>query len=366
MTRRLATAILGLTMIATGTASGESRGITKQVWGKTKAGEQVDLYTLTNAKGASIKVATLGGTIVSINVPDKAGKLGDVVLGFDTLDGYLGSHPFFGVLVGRYGNRIGKGTFALDGKTYTLAKNNGENSLHGGVKGFDKYVWKTREVVAPDGLALELTHVSPDGDEGYPGTLSVTVRYTWSDANALRIDYAATTDKPTVLNLTNHAYFNLGGPATPTILTHQLTLQADTFTPVDKGLIPTGELKPVAGTPFDFRKPRAIGDGIDADGRADQVRRRLRPQLRVQPAVDRRRSRSGPGHRAGQRTGGGTVNVGAGSAVLHRQLPRRVNQGQGRADLREAQRLLPRDAALPGLAEQAGVSLDRSAPGPDV
>jgi aldose 1-epimerase len=264
MTRRLATAILGLTMIATGTASGESRGITKQVWGKTKAGEQVDLYTLTNAKGASIKVATLGGTIVSINVPDKAGKLGDVVLGFDTLDGYLGSHPFFGVLVGRYGNRIGKGTFALDGKTYTLAKNNGENSLHGGVKGFDKYVWKTREVVAPDGLALELTHVSPDGDEGYPGTLSVTVRYTWSDANALRIDYAATTDKPTVLNLTNHAYFNLGGPATPTILTHQLALQADTFTPVDKGLIPTGELKPVAGTPFDFRKPRAIGDGIDA------------------------------------------------------------------------------------------------------
>ena len=169
MTRRLATAILGLTMMATGTASGESRGITKQVWGKTKAGEPVDLYTLTNAKGASIKVATLGGTIVSINVPDKAGKLGDVVLGFDTLDGYLGSHPFFGVLVGRYGNRIGKGTFTLDGKTYTLAKNNGENSLHGGVKGFDKYVWKTREVVAPDGLALELTHVSPDGDEGYPG-----------------------------------------------------------------------------------------------------------------------------------------------------------------------------------------------------
>jgi aldose 1-epimerase len=265
MTRRLATMILGLSVIAAGTAFGEGRGITKQVWGKTAQGEPVDLYTLTNSQGASVKIASLGGAVVAINVPDRARTFGDVVLGFDTLDGYLARHPFFGVLVGRYGNRIGKGTFTLDGKTYTLAKNNGENALHGGVKGFDKYVWKTREVPSPKGLALELTHVSPDGDEGYPGTLSVTVRYTWTDDNTLRIDYTATTDKPTVVNLTNHSYFNLGGSATPTIGTHVLTLLADRFTPVDKGLIPTGELRSVAGTPFDFQKPRAIGAGIDAD-----------------------------------------------------------------------------------------------------
>jgi len=200
---------------------------------------------------------------VAINVPDKAGALGNVVLGFDGLDGYLKSHPFFGVLVGRYGNRIGKAQFTLDGATYTLAKNNGENSLHGGLKGFDKYVWKTREVPSKDGLAIELTHVSRDGDEGFPGTLSSTVVYTWTDTNSLRIDYTATTDKPTVVNLTNHTYFNLSGGASPTILEHQLQLMADRFTPVDKGLIPTGELRPVAGTPFDFTKARRIGEAID-------------------------------------------------------------------------------------------------------
>jgi aldose 1-epimerase len=242
-----------------------TRGVTKQVWGKTAAGEAVDLYTLTNATGASVQVATLGGTVVSVKVPDKTGALGDVVLGFDSLDGYLGPHPFFGVLVGRYGNRIGNARFALDGKTYTLAKNNGVNSLHGGLKGFDKYVWKTREVASPDGLAIELTHVSPDGDEGFPGTLSATVRYTWTDANALRIDYTATTDKPTVINLTNHSYFNLSAGAAATVLDHTLQLAADKFTPVDKGLIPTGELRPVAGTPFDFAKPRRVGEQIDKD-----------------------------------------------------------------------------------------------------
>ena len=268
--RSLAIAVAAVTLVGSSMAVGQTRGVTKQTWGTTKAGEGVDLYTLTNAKGASVQIATLGGTVVSIKVPDKAGALGDVVLGFDSLDGYLGAHPFFGVLVGRYGNRIGNAAFTLDGKAYTLAKNNGVNSLHGGLKGFDKYVWKTREVTSAEGLALELTHVSPDGDEGFPGTLSVTVRYTWTDANGLRIDYAATTDKPTVLNLTNHSYFNLSAGASPTILDHTLQLLADKYTPVDKGLIPTGELRPVAGTPFDFTKARRVGESIDADD--EQIR----------------------------------------------------------------------------------------------
>lgn len=269
MTRALSLA-LGLALLLGTHMTGEGRGITKVAWGTTSAGEAVDLYTLTNAKGASVQVATLGGTVVSIKVPDRAGVLGEVTLGFDSLEGYLKPHPFFGVLVGRYGNRIGNAAFTLDGRTYTLAKNNGENALHGGLKGFDKYVWKAREVASKDGLAVELTHVSPDGDEGYPGTLSVKVIYTWTDANGLRIDYTATTDKPTVVNLTNHAYFNLSSGAAGTILDHTLMLAADHFTPVDKGLIPTGELRPVKGTPFDFTKARKIGHYIDADD--EQIR----------------------------------------------------------------------------------------------
>ena len=266
MTRGFAFGV-GLVVMAMGMGTAaQSRGIIKAAWGKTAGGEAVDMYTLTNGKGASVQIITLGGTIASIKVPDRAGKLGEVTLGFDSLDGYLKPHPFFGVLVGRYGNRIGKGTFTLDGKTYTLAKNNGENSLHGGRKGFDKYVWKAREVPSQDGLAIELVHVSPDGDEGFPGRLTATVVYTWTDANALRIDYTATTDKPTVVNLTNHAYFNLSSGAAGTILDHELTLGADQFTPVDKGLIPTGEIRAVKGTPFDFTTGRRIGQHIDAAG----------------------------------------------------------------------------------------------------
>jgi aldose 1-epimerase len=242
----------------------EARGVRHEPWGKTTSGEAVDLYTLTNKKGASVSITTLGGIVVSVKVPDKSGALGDVVLGFDSLDGYLGKHPFFGAIVGRYGNRIGHAEFTLDGKRYALAKNDGENSLHGGVKGFDKHVWKAKEVPGTS-PAISLTHVSPDGDEGFPGTLTTTVTYTWTDANELRIDYHATTDKPTVVNLTNHSYFNLSGKGGTTILDHRLQLSADRFTPVAKGLIPTGELKPVAGTPFDFTKPTAIGARISAD-----------------------------------------------------------------------------------------------------
>jgi aldose 1-epimerase len=202
---------------------------------------------------------------VSLKVPDSKGALGDIVLGFDSLDGYLADNPFFGALVGRYGNRIAKGHFTLDGKEYTLPINNGANALHGGLKGFDKHIWTAKPGQGKDGQTLELTYVSKDGEEGYPGTLTATVTYTLTNANELRIHYQATTDKPTVLNLTNHSYFNLAGAGNGDILGHELMLNADKFTPVDKGLIPTGELRPVDGTPFDFRKATAIGARINAD-----------------------------------------------------------------------------------------------------
>jgi aldose 1-epimerase len=243
--------------------SAESAGVEKKSWGKTAAGEAVDLYTLTNAKGHSVSITTWGAIITSIKVPDKNGILGDVVLGFDSLDGYLGKHPFFGAIVGRYGNRIGGAQFVIDGKTYTLAKNDGANTLHGGLKGFDKYVWIAKPSAARGAPSLTLTHISPDGDEGFPGQLTVTLTYTWTDADELRMHYVATTSKPTVVNLTNHSYFNLAGQGT--ILEHRLQLSCDRYTPVAKGLIPTGELAPVEGTPFDFRQATAIGSRIDAD-----------------------------------------------------------------------------------------------------
>ncbi|HJY34876.1 MAG TPA: aldose epimerase family protein, partial [Vicinamibacterales bacterium] len=242
--------------------SAESAGVEKKSWGKAPSGEAVDLYTLTNSKGHSVSITTWGAIITSIKVPDKSGALGDVVHGFDTLDGYLGKHPFFGAIVGRYGNRIGGAKFAIDGKTYTLAKNDGDNTLHGGVKGFDKYVWMAKPTAAHGAPSLVLTHVSPDGDEGFPGQLTVTLTYTWTENDELRMHYVAQTTKPTVVNLTNHSYFNLAGKGT--ILEHQLQLSCDRYTPVVKGLIPTGELPPVEGTPFDFRKATAIGARIDA------------------------------------------------------------------------------------------------------
>ena len=237
--------------------------MTKQSWGKTAAGEPVDLYTLTNSKGMEARITNYGGIVVSLKTPDRSGQYGDIVLGFDSLDGYLAEHPYFGALIGRYGNRIAKGRFKLNGVEYKLARNNGENSLHGGLKGFDKRVWTAAETGTASEPALELTYVSKDGEEGYPGTLTSRVTYTLTDNNELKIDYLATTDKDTVLNLTNHSYFNLAGEGT--ILDHEVTIDADRFTPVDAGLIPTGELKPVEGTPFDFRKATAIGARIDAN-----------------------------------------------------------------------------------------------------
>ncbi len=232
-----------------------------KTWGKTAEGENVNLYTLSNSKGMQATVTDYGARIVTLVVPDRNGTPGNVTLGFDSLDGYQKENPYFGAIVGRYGNRIAKGRFTLDGVEYKLAVNNGANSLHGGLKGFDKRVWTARQD-RPD--KLELTYVSRDGEEGYPGNMSTTVVYTMGDDNSLRIDYTITTDKATVHNVTNHAYFNLAGPGNGDVLGHRIMIAADRFTPVDAGLIPTGELKPVEGTPFDFRQPHAIGERIEA------------------------------------------------------------------------------------------------------
>ena len=237
-------------------------GIEKALFGKLADGREADLYTLRNTAGMTVNITNYGGTVVSLTAPDKAGTFADVVLGMDSLAGYEKGVPYFGALIGRYGNRIANGKFTLDGKTYTLAVNNGPNSLHGGLKGFDKVLW-TATPVDGDEPALKLTYTAKDGEEGYPGNLSVTVTYTLQKDNALKIDYKATTDKATVVNLTNHSYFNLTGDASNTILNHDLMLNADRFLPVDKGLIPTGELKPVAGTVFDFTKPTEIGQRIN-------------------------------------------------------------------------------------------------------
>jgi aldose 1-epimerase len=236
----------------------------KTAFGKTPDGQNVDLYTLTNKNGMQVAITNFGGTVVRIAVADRQGKMDDVVLGYDSLDGYVKDTAYFGAVIGRYGNRIAQGKFVLDGTTYTLARNNGENSLHGGIKGFNKAVWQAREVATNDGPSVELTYLSKDGEEGYPGNLNVKVLYTLTDRNELKIDYTATTDKKTVLNLTNHSYFNLN-PGGSDVLQHVLMIQADKFTPADAGLIPTGELRSVARTPFDFRKPTAIGARIEQD-----------------------------------------------------------------------------------------------------
>lgn len=239
----------------------ETEVIKKMGFGATKDGTVVDIYTLTNASGMEAKIMTYGATVVSLKVPDRDGKLDDVVLGFDNVRDYEEKSPYFGCIVGRYGNRIGKGKFTLDGREYTLAVNNGANHLHGGLKGFDKVVWEAEY----DGVGLKMHYVSKDMEEGYPGRLDVTVVYTLTDDNELKIDYFATTDKPTVCNLTNHSYFNLAGQGLRDNSGHELMLNADNFTPVDSGLITTGEIRPVKGTPMDFTTPTAIGKRINDD-----------------------------------------------------------------------------------------------------
>ncbi len=238
--------------------------VEKQDFGKAD-GQSVELYTLTNRNGVEVKIATYGCIVVSLKVPDRNGKLDDVVLGFDNLDDYLKGHPYFGAIIGRYGNRIAKGRFTLNGVEYKLAVNNGENHLHGGLKGFDKLVWQARPLRLRNGVGLRLTYLSRNGEEGYPGNLSATVTYTLTDNNELKIDYSATTDKDTVVNLTSHSYFNLAGHGNGDILKHQLVINAGRFTPTDAGSIPTGELRSVKGTPFDFTHATAIGARIGQD-----------------------------------------------------------------------------------------------------
>ena len=237
--------------------------MSKESFGAAPDGTPAYLYTLKNSQGMEAKIITFGGIVVSLKVPDRNGKLDDVVLGFDSVPDYVKNHDFFGALIGRYGNRIAKGKFTLDGKDYVLATNNGPNHLHGGRYGFDQRIWQADEAESVPGRSLVLKYVSKDGEEGYPGTLSAKVRYAVTDSNELRIEYSAVTDKPTIVNLTQHSYFNLAGQGNGDILGHDLTIVADRFTPVDSTLIPTGELRPVEGTPMDFRIPVAIGARIN-------------------------------------------------------------------------------------------------------
>lgn len=237
-------------------------GVTKESWG-TADGKPVDLYTLTNERGMVVKITNYGAMVTEIHAPDRKGKLDDVALGFKTLDAYLKGHPYFGVTTGRVANRIAKGKFTLDGQTYQLAVNNGPNHLHGGVKALDKRVWTYKEAKSDDGPAVGFNYLSPDGEEGYPGNLNIAVVFTLTNDNALKIDYAATTDKATPVNLTNHTYFNLSGEGRGDILGHELKLNAARFTAYDETAIPTGEIKAVKGTPYDFTRKTRIGDRLN-------------------------------------------------------------------------------------------------------
>ncbi len=243
---------------------GTSTTVSSALYGKLSDGTPVTQYTLRNDNGVTLQVITYGGIITSLQVPDREGKPVDVVLGFDSLAAYEARNPFFGALVGRYGNRIANGKFTLDGTTYELARNNNGNHIHGGVKGFDKVIWKVEENSVDNGATLKLSYRSADMEEGYPGNLDVEVVYTLTNSNALQVDYRATTDKKTIVNLTQHTYFNLNG-GRANVLDHELSLNADSIVPVDQALIPTGGLMPVENTPFDFRTPVKIGERINEE-----------------------------------------------------------------------------------------------------
>lgn len=255
-----------LPLVGAALSAAQSPRIEKQSFGKTPEGTEAFLYTLKNASGMTVTITNFGGRITSIEVPDRNKKLDDVALGFDNVEGYAtgpAAGAYFGAIIGRYANRLAHGTFTLDGHTYHIPTNEGANMLHGGKVGFDKKVWDAKETSAHGQPALELHYLSPDGQEGFPGNLNVTVRYSLDDKNGLHLDYTATTDKATVLNLTNHSYFNLEGAGSQTVLNERLTIDADRYTPIDSTLIPTGAIDPVAGTPLDFRKPTVIGSRID-------------------------------------------------------------------------------------------------------
>jgi aldose 1-epimerase len=249
---------------ATPGAGTGAEGITSEPWGEVE-GEEVMLYTLTNANGMEVKVTNYGGIITSVLVPDRDGTMENVTLGFTNLDEYVEGHPYFGNITGRYANRIARGTFDIDDENFYLALNNGPNTLHGGEKGFDKQVWAGEEVSGEGEVGVKMSRVSPDMEEGYPGNLDVEVTYTLTDNDEIRIDYHATTDEPTHVNLTNHAYWNLAGEGSGSAEGHELTLMASNYTPVDENLIPAGEIAPVAGTPLDFTTPHPIGERVRDD-----------------------------------------------------------------------------------------------------
>jgi len=262
--------VSAVALCTTGTLSGKTKGkagsmIKKELFGKLADGSEAYLYTLKNASGMTVQITNYGATVVSIVVPDRNGKLADVALGYDSPGSYTDGTAYFGAIAGRYANRIAKGRFTLDGKTYQLTLNDGPNTLHGGKIGFNKVLWTAEPLETSKGEALKLTYVSKDGEEGFPGTVTITVTYTVTKDNSLRIDYKGTTDKTTVLNVCNHSYFNLTGDPTKTILDHELMINAEKYTPVDSTLIPTGELASVAGTPFDFRKLTPVGSRINDD-----------------------------------------------------------------------------------------------------
>lgn len=282
-----------------------SAGVARSPFGRLPGGEAVDAFTLRNATGVEIRVTPYGGAIVSVRTPDRDGRFADIVLGYDDLAGYRDDEAYLGAVIGRYANRIRHGRFSLDGREYALALNNGPNHLHGGVRGFDQVLWSADPFRDADGVGLALAYTSPDGEEGYPGTLDARVAYTLTDRDELIVDYRATTDRPTVVNLTQHSYFNLTGDPARDVLGHQLRIDADRFTPVDGTLIPTGDLAPVAGTPFDFRRPTAIGARIDTDD----------PQLRYAGGYDHNWVLNGgdgalkPAARAYEPTTGRTLEV---------------------------------------------------------
>ncbi len=255
---------LAFSLTAATTSGRDQQTMSPTIFGKLQDGREVHKYTLTNKAGASAEIIDYGAILVSLRVPDRHGKLGDVVLGYDNVQAYANGTAYFGAIVGRYGNRIGKGKFKLDGKEYQLTINDGANHLHGGKIGFSKVLWEVKSFANSSEPSLALQYVSRDGEEGYPGTVVLKVKYTLTDKNELRLDYEGTTDRPTVLNPTHHSYFNLSGDFTKTILDHQLMIEADTMTPVDNGLIPTGQIVRVDNTPFDFRAATAIGARINA------------------------------------------------------------------------------------------------------
>ena len=341
--------------------------IAKQSWGAVD-GQTVELYTLSNNSSMSVTVLTYGGIIQAIHVPDRQGRLANVALGFGNLDDYVTRNAYFGALTGRCANRIARGTFSIDGVTYQVPQNSDGHALHGGLKGFDKQVWQATTASTEGTDSLTLNRVSPDGEEGYPGTLTVSVAYTLGNDNALRIDYRATTDKPTVVNLTNHSYFNLSGEGSGSISDHLMQLNADHYTPIDGSLIPSGEISPVAGTPLDFRQPTPIGAHL-----RDNVRQLMLARGYDHNFVLNRSSMADTSliraAMAEDPRSGRTLEVRTtepGIQFLHRQFSRRIGRWHGRAGLSPGRRFLPGDAAFPRLGQPANLLNDGAASGPGV